>query len=229
MLQNHLQEVFIDKAGKLRGEGAKQIFEAESLLTRGEELIRLWFGSEEVDNFRARLHQLRERLEEDRLEQVARLSKALNSDLREKLKAAETNELKHQNRRYILKALRQVASDMGFKEVGKPHFATPDDRGSRIVLTVDTINRGVVTFYLSLKGVEVDSCISQTYCFEEFEKLSKQLTDKFGVVTMFKLGEEPTGKLKQKGALEEPTGELKRKGEPEEPTGEAIGSSLAAG
>jgi hypothetical protein len=206
-LRNRVEEAFIHRAGELRAEGAKKIFEAESLISCGEELIRTWFGSGEVDNFRARVGQLREELEGDRLEQVAQLSKSLNSDLAAKLQSAEVNESKHQSRLYVLKALRQVAANMGFRELGKPKFSTPGDRNSCIVLKVDTINRGEVTFYLSLEAIEADSCISQTHCFEEFGRLSKQLAETFGVATEFKIGGgEAAPKLKRKGELEEPTG-----------------------
>jgi len=206
-LEKHLQQAFIHKAGELRANGAKQIFNADSLLRRGEELLRLWFGSEEVDNFQTRLRRLRQELEEDRLEQVAQLSESLNQDLSKKVQSADANEAKHQSRLYVLKALRQVAANMGFNEVGNPKFSTVGDRSSRIVFTVDTFNRGEVTFYLSLEGIEANSCISQTHCFEEFGQLSNELAKTFGVQTEFRMSDQQSDpKLIRRGELEEPTG-----------------------
>lgn len=206
-LEKHLEQAFIHKTGELRANGAKQIFNADSLLRRGEELLRLWFDSEEVDNFQTRLLRLRQELEADRLEEVAQLSASLNQDLSKKVQSAEANEAKHQSRLYVLKALRQVAANMGFSEVGSPKFSTEGDRSSRIAFTVDTFNRGEVTFYLSLEGIEANSCISQTHCFEEFGQLSKDLAQTFGVQTKFLMSDQQSEpKLIRRGELEEPTG-----------------------
>ena len=206
-LQNRLQEAFIDEVGHLRAEGAKKIFEAQSLISRGDELIRLWFGSDEVEQFKEMVSRIHEELQGDRLEQVALLSDSLNSDLVSKLQSAEANEAKHQRRLYVLKALRQVCAEMGFQEVNPPSSLPPGDRGSRIELKVDTFNRGEVSFYLSLDSIEANSCISQTHCFEEFSQLSNQLAEAFGVITQFKMDEPSPPKLKRKGELEEPNGE----------------------
>jgi hypothetical protein len=206
-LEKHLQHAFINEAGELRANAAKQIFYADSLLRRGEELLHLWFGSEEVNNFQTMVQRLRQDLEADRLEQVAQSSASLNQELLKKVQSAEANEAKHQSRLYVLKALRQVAANMGFDEIGKPKFSAPGDRSSRIVFTVDTINRGNVTFYLSLEGIEANSCISQTHCFEELGKLSKELAKAFGVQTKFRMSDQQSDpKLIRRGEVEEPMG-----------------------
>jgi hypothetical protein len=96
---------------------------------------------------------------------------------------------------------------MGFKELAPPRTEQPDDLKSRIILTVDTLNRGEVSFYLSLESIEADSCISQSHCFEEFGQLSAQLAEAFGVMTKFQMADGKSDpKLRRKGELEEPTG-----------------------
>lgn len=206
-IQERLQEAFMEEAGQLRAEGARQIFAVESLLSRGQSLIGSWFGSGEVQRIQEVIRELHQGLGMDRLGEVSRLASSLQLDVKSKLELAEANESKYQHRLYVLKALRQVCAEMGFKEVGPPKSERPDDRKSRIALTVDTFNRGQVTFHLSLESIEADSCISQSHCFEEFAQLSDQLAETFGVVTRFQMadGESPD-KLIRKGELEEPGG-----------------------
>jgi hypothetical protein len=208
-LQASLEEAFVQQAGQLRAEAAKLIFHADTLLSRGDEIIRLWFGTEEVERSRATLDQARQDLEADRLEPASKSLNNLNADLITKLRLSENNESKHQQRLYILKALRKVSEEMGFQEI-KPvpsDSEANDDRKRRIAVTFDTFNRGEVTFYLSLESIEVDSCISPTHCFEEFSQLSEQLAETFGVITKFQtLDGEAAPSLIRKGELEEPNG-----------------------
>jgi hypothetical protein len=206
-IQEHLQEAFIKRAGALRAEGARQIFAIESLLGGAQGLIASWFGHEEVDRARDLVRELHRHFEQDRIGDVSRLASSMQRDVNAKLQSAEANESKYQRRLYVLKALRQVCAEMGFKEVASPQAERPGDRKSRIILKVDTFNRGEVTFYLSLEFIEADSCISQTHCFEEFGQLSDHLAGTFGVMTKFQMEDgESAPKLVRKGELEERTG-----------------------
>lgn len=206
-IQELLQEAFVKQAGELRSEGAKQIFAVESLFSRAQGLIARWFGSAEVERARNSVRELHQHLQLDRLGEVSRIANSLQQYLNARLELAEANQGKYQRRLYVLKALRQVCADMGFKELAPPRSEHPDDLKSRITLTVDTLNRGEVSFYLSLESIEADSCISQSHCFEEFGQLSTQLAESFGVITKFQmLDRESTAKLIRKGEMEEPTG-----------------------
>jgi hypothetical protein len=206
-LQARLLDAFVEQAGQLRAEGARDIFNVESLLSRGTGLISSWFGPEEIARAHGLVRRLHDDLQEDRLDVVSRTATSLEQDLSAKLQMSEANESKYQHRLYVLKALRQVCAEMGFDEIGPPQPERSDDRKSRIKLTVDTINRGQVTFYLSLESIEADSCISQSHCFEEFGELSKQLTETFGILTKFKIvNAEVAPRLARKGELEEPQG-----------------------
>jgi hypothetical protein len=206
-VQEHLQESFVKQAGELRAEGAKQIFAVETLLGRGQGLIASWFGSTEVRRAQDSISDLHEHLRLDRLGEVSRLASSLEQDLSAKLSSADENQAKYDQRLYVLKALRQVCAEMGFKELAPPRAERPDDLKSRIILTVDTLNRGEVSFYLSLESIEADSCISKSHCFEEFGQLSAQLAEAFGVMTKFQMTDGKSDpKLRRKGELEEPTG-----------------------
>ncbi|MCI0653256.1 MAG: hypothetical protein L0Y39_02080 [Methylococcaceae bacterium] len=50
--------------------------------------------------------------------------------------------------RALLGALRQVALDLHFTETTEPSFEKPGERGSRIVFSVDTHDRGRIDFHL---------------------------------------------------------------------------------
>lgn len=209
VLRSSLEEAFVHQAGQLRAEAAKLIFDADTLLSRGNELIPLWFGTEQMQLLQAKLDQARQYLEADRLEQVSNELGHLNADLINKLRLAESNESKHQQRLYILKALRKVCDEMGFQEIKSVPSDSDvrNDRKRRIAVTFDTFDRGEVSFYLSLESIEADSCISPTHCFEEFNQLSEQLAETFGVTTKFRtLDGEAAPKLRHKGEIEEPTG-----------------------
>jgi hypothetical protein len=204
-LQAGLLEAFVEQAGQLRAEGAKAIFGVESSLGCGGTLINNWYGAEEVARVESIVRRLHEDLRGDRLGDVALRAASLQQELDAKVQQAEANESKYQQRLYVLKGLRQVCAEMGFEEVDPPRSERPGDRMSRIKLIVDTIDRGRVTFYLSLESIEADSCISQNHCFEEFSELSKQLTDTFGIVTKFKIPEaESSPRSARKGELDEP-------------------------
>lgn len=202
-----LQQAFTERASELRTQAEAQLSAVEVLFNGGRELLSNWFGEQEVHRLQAGLQRLRDTLQAERLRDVTAPCQTLQEELQGKLHYAQEQEAKHQRRVYLLKALRQVCAEMGFGEVAPPRYERTDDRSSRIVLTVDTFNQGLVTFYLSLESIEADSGITETHCFEEFDKLSAQLAEQFGVQTKFRLAEgEPRPQLKRKGELEEPSG-----------------------
>ncbi|MDQ7065342.1 MAG: hypothetical protein Q9P90_13985 [candidate division KSB1 bacterium] len=200
-----VEQAFVVQASEWRQRAEAQVSEVESLFAGGREVLELWLSDEDFQDIEARVQQLREILKADRLREIEAPYQTLKTELEAKAKEAEEKEARHQQRMYLLKALRQVCVDMGFGEVEPPRFEREDDRGSRIVLTIDTYAYGTVTFFLSLEAIEADSCISDRHCFEEFDQLSQQLKDKFGVQTKFRMadGEEPP-QLIRKGEKEEP-------------------------
>jgi hypothetical protein len=206
-IHQRLGEAFVKQAGQLRADGARKLFAVDSVLNRGQGLLTSWYGEEEVQSLTVKLDHLRAILDMDRLEEVNTLGSALQQEVEDKVQAAENIESQHQRRLYVLKALRQVCSEMGFREIRDPYFEYADDRKSRIVLTVDTFNRGEVSFHLALDAIEANSCIADNYCYEEFSQLSNQLSDKFGVITKFQMADtEGSPRLIQKGEMDEPCG-----------------------
>lgn len=206
-IQSRLAEAFVQQAGKLRAEGAGQLFALKSLLSRGREPISKWGNREFVDLAECKVIELQEQLEMDHLGEVKEGATVLTGEIERELQSAEENAGCHEQRVYVLKALRQVCADMGFTEVSPPSREVESDPKSRIRLIVDTINRGRVTFFLSLDAIESDSCITDSHCFEEFGRLSEQLTESFGVLTEFKMADGTAlPKLKRQGERDEPTG-----------------------
>ena len=106
---------------------------------------------------------------------------------------------------YLLKALRQVAADLHFTEITQPHFEKPSERGSRIVFSVDTHDRGQIDFHLTLDGLGSFSEMADNQCPVEFGELSKQLDERFGIQTQFRpVTGESTPELRRKSEKELP-------------------------
>ncbi len=171
------------------------------------ELLGFWFRDAEEQRLSHQVHDLRETLDAERLREVAVPYRALHDELYAKIQQAEAQEDKHQKRIHLLNGLRQVCVLMGFRENEPPHYEREGDRSSRIIMVVDTFDRGLVTFHLSLDGVRTDSCMGTEHCFEEFDRLSTHLADQFGVQTKFQMANgEPRPELRRKGEKDEPGG-----------------------
>ena len=94
---------------------------------------------------------------------------------------------------------------MGFDEVTQPRYERQGDHGSRILFTVDTLDRGRIAFTLSLDDISSFSEITQDHCFEEFGELSQYLEKTFGIHTQFRMADgEPVPELLRKGELDLP-------------------------
>ena len=117
-------------------------------------------------------------------------------------------EARHQERLYVMNALKDVCRTLGFGEEEDAHLENDSDRGSPLIYKVDTYDEGLITFKLTLDGIEAQSAISTRLCMKEFNNLSEQLSEKFGVKTRFKvvtpLDDGP--ELLQKGELDLPDG-----------------------
>jgi hypothetical protein len=94
---------------------------------------------------------------------------------------------------------------MGFKEEAGPCYEREGDRGSCILFTVDTLDRGKIAFTLGLGEVSSFSEIADDRCFEDSGQLSQYLEETFGIHTQFRLAEgESPPKLIQKGEMDLP-------------------------
>jgi len=179
---------------------------AEQQFTAHRELIERWLGKETASRMTSVFSNLKDMMNQKKYSEAEKLLAHTANQLQENIRKATELEDKHQKRLYLLKALRQVCSELGFQEVQEPYFERENSLQSRIVYRVDTLDKGQITFYLALDHITSHSEIEENKCFGEFEEISKFLKDRFGVITNFKRPELPEQpKLIQKGELEEPT------------------------
>jgi hypothetical protein len=111
-------------------------------------------------------------------------------------------------RRYVLKALRDVCKEeMGWGEEKEPALKDSSNPGSPLIYEVETYYAGKISFRLTLEEINVHSPISteEGLCYKEFDNLSERLK-RFGVITKFERIEVPDEepKLIQRGELDLP-------------------------
>lgn len=200
-----LELALTDKADALaRTLTAERIAAAETLLQHTGTL-RLWYGAPAIADWQARLDQAARWIDEDRYPQAQDLLRTLQAELDTKAAEATDRETRHQRRLYLLKALRQVCADLYFTEVGEPAFEHSGERGSRLLLTVDTHDRGRIDFSLTLDGLGSFSEMGDRHCPVEFGTLSERLEEQFGIHTQFRPdGDQPTPELRRMGEKDLP-------------------------
>lgn len=195
------------KADALGQRLAQALAASEGQLLAAKKLLELWYGAGQVRAWDDTLAQCRMMLEKEQYAQLEPQVAALSAELREKAATADAREEQQQKRLYLLKALRQVCAEMGFEEVAPPRYAREDDRGSHILLTVDTIARGQIAFTVSLEGIQTLSELTDHECPQDFAQISQFLEEEFGIQTAFHTADgEPLPVLKARGERDEPTG-----------------------
>ncbi len=204
-IQESLSVALHQRADALGRHMAARLAEVEGRFADAQEPLQLWCAQREVKALEQTLEQSRQVLREERYGDLRPLLQGVDEELARKVPWAEEQEEKHQKRLYLLKALRQACSELGFVEVEAPHYEKEGDRGSRIHHTVDTVDRGQISFALTMEGISSFSEISEEHCFEEFESISQYLEQEFGIQTRFHHpGEEPPPRLRHKGELDLP-------------------------
>lgn len=204
-VQKVLSVSFTQKADALGQELAGRLADLEGRFAAARELLRLWLAEEDREALEEDLREGRRLLDLEYYTELRQLLTRLAGWLEDKTSWAERQEDMHQKRLYLLQALRQVCADMGFEEVAAPEFEGPGDRGSRIRFVVDTIDRGQISFSLSLEGLNSFSEIADDRCFEEFGRISQYLEKEFGIQTRFHTADgEPLPKLIRKGEMDLP-------------------------
>lgn len=185
-VQESLTVAFTQKADAMGQELAQHIAKLEQRYLSGKQLLELWLGEQSLREWEEKIIQLRRLLDEEQYGKLQTLVGRWLEELAKKITWAEEEEEKHQKRLYLLKALRQVCADMGFGELSPPQYEREGERGSRILLTVDTYDRGKIEFALSLDRISTFSEIAHEKCFEEFDQLSQFLEEGYGIQTEFK-------------------------------------------
>ncbi|MBM4354112.1 MAG: hypothetical protein FJ109_10015 [Deltaproteobacteria bacterium] len=200
-----VRRTLVEESAQMRGRLSPILSSLDSDLAQWEERLGHWKGREWIDGLGRRLSELRASLEADRLGTVESQVQSARGELDAALDHASGQELKHQRRVQLLNALRQVCAEFGFAEVAQPRHEEGRGRQGRIVFSVNTFNRGLITFHLSLDTIEAEAGILASHCMDDFDKLSRMLDEKFGVRTKFKVVEgDPGPVIVRKGELEEP-------------------------
>lgn len=152
------------------------------------------------------LHHLAPMIESGEFTSVERTINQTESTLTRLNHEVATLEAQDQQRRYVLESLRKVCEEIGWGEEGEPRLEG-ENPGNPIVYEVNTYYAGVITFYLTLEHIKIDSPISceNDACYKEFDNLSEKLK-RFGVLTAFSRVEAPDDapRLVRKGEMDLP-------------------------
>lgn len=198
-IQEALSIAFTQKADEMGRGLAGRLAEVERLYLSHKGVLELWFDSAWIESLKGRLLEAQRQLEMEAYAALEQMLSSIEETLATSSKHAVEQEEKHQRRLYLLKALQTVCAEMGFREIEPPVHEREGDRGSRIIYTVDTLDRGKIVFALSLEGVSSYSETADTHCFEEFDTLSEFLAQEFGIHTEFQpVDGRPRPALKQK-------------------------------
>ncbi len=205
-LANLLLDIKERRRGEKERELVKELERIEAEVSGMENLLKKW-KPDKLDIFRKFIAEIFPMIEkgdfvkaEERIEEVER-------EITKMKEECESLEIYDNERKFILDKLRIVCRDMGWDEIGEPHLEKVDNPGSPLIYEVNTYSSGIMKFYLTLKGIKVDSPFSpeKDFCYKQFDSLSEKLKD-FGVQTKFERlsspEEEPS--LIRKGELDLP-------------------------
>lgn len=204
-LHRTLTVAFAQRADEMGKRLAQDLAEVEGTYVSREELLRLWFGEAQTRAWQDVLKRAQGMLAHEEYAALEKVLRDLRAEIQHNARIAEAQEDKHQKRLYLLKALRQACAEMGFREMSGPGYEREGERGSRILLTVDTMDRGQIAFTLSLDTVSSFSEIAENRCFEEFDEISRYLEQQFGIHTKFRPeAGAPEPRLIRKGEMDLP-------------------------
>lgn len=205
-VSRQLEESFVAQAGAIERECETRLTSLEARLGANEELLTKWMTKAGIEEEKSRLNRMKDLLVNRDIRKFQAECSAADADITREVDTAIEREQSHEKRIYLVSAIVEVCEGMGFRITKKAHLEDAMDRGSCVRVTFDTGNRGEVMFAVSLDSIEVDSCIAGTHCFEEFQKLSEQLREEFGVETHFRGDDSHQPRKIRKGELDEPTG-----------------------
>ena len=205
-LRQMLNDVFVTQARKAEAECEFKFNELNALHRTHLALLEKWLSHDEVKNFSGRFETLEEFRNLSDFGAFEREYLTTETSLKSNVEEACQLEQAHEKRIYLVSGLIEVCQEMGFSMIDKPRLEDPGNRRSLVLAKFDTGNRGEVSFALSLDSIEVDSCMGGSHCFEEFQKLTEQLRENFGVETQFRGDESFQPRKISKGELDEPVG-----------------------
>jgi len=208
-LQEQCVLAYTQKANTVGQKLGQNLTETKQAFLQYRQALQLWCDEKALNEWLKHLKTIESLIKTEHYTNVETQLNTLKQEIIKKGKEVEAQEEKQQKRLYLLKALRQMCTDMGFKETKAPIYEDSNKRDSRITFNVDTLDRGKITFSLALDGIICDSEIDHTRydLIEEFSALTEYLENKFGIITNFRLADgSPLPKLKQKGEKDLPTG-----------------------
>ena len=142
-----LTVAFTQKADELGRRLAGRLAEVERAYISRQQLLRLWCGEEHTQRWEHTLNEARQLLDNEHYPTLAPLLDSLEQEFLTQGKWAEEQEDKHQKRLYLLKALRQVCTDMGFQEVSGVRYEREGDRRSSILFSVTHLTQSVLKIF----------------------------------------------------------------------------------
>ncbi len=182
---SQLMNALHEKAGAMEKQLRAEMAEMKALNEGYKYLLGTW-TREEISVVQDGIEKSEALLNDKRLSDSQSELARLGDQLSQAISQAKELSLKHEKRLYVLKAVRQAATDLGFEELSAPYYTREGDLRSHIIYRVDTLNQGEITFYLSLDGIGTHSQIADEKCHDEFDKLSAHLEKEFGVKTHFR-------------------------------------------
>ncbi len=204
--QQKLNEVFVVLAREVELGCESKMNELFAFHQTHNSLIEKWVTEDEVEQITTRLGKLKELHYQNEFGLFNAEYLLTENSLKSKVDEICSLEEAHGKRIYLVSGLVEVCQEMGFSLIEKPRLTVPQNRRSPIQIRFDTGNRGEINFAVSLDAIEVDSCMGGTHCFEEFQKLSEQLREAFGVETQFRGDESFQPRKISKGEQDEPVG-----------------------
>jgi hypothetical protein len=190
-----------------REEAASALADVQTRLSSQSEKIKTWFGAETCSKIAGQIEATQRDFSGGDLRKSLARSNAICANLQSLEEQAEERDSLHEKRLYVIQGLWKVVSDMGY-QVQKPVLEIEGDLNSRIIMKVDTVSKGEVTFFLTLRELESDSCISEKFCLSDFDKISESLDQQFGVLTRFRVPRDSSGPVRVDAeAKPEPTAE----------------------
>jgi hypothetical protein len=199
-----IQELLIaaHESQAFRIEQRRKLADVDLLFQSSRDQLIRWFGDRKVDEVETERRRIGSDIDGDARDGLEENIEAYRASLMDAVDQANARELSHQKRMYLLECLRQLCERMDFNEIS---CKMPADLNDRIVLSVDTHAYGIMTFYLALSDVSVDSPITRDRCSTDFRDISERLMRYYGIHTEFRLADEdPDEENLTFDALEEP-------------------------
>lgn len=203
ILMDTLVTCFKQTASQMETRLVSRLSRLESMLSGHQEVLQTWIEPKDLQENEDIVKKAGQLLKEKQLKNAENQAGMAEKRIQAAIEEARDLEEKQEKRLYVLKALRQVCTDMGFQEMS-PQYGEKGKKGP-IVYEVDTLDQGKIRFFLSLDSIKTFSQLPDNTCLDEFDKVSNYLEEEFGVKTKFKTREEkPDQKLIQKGEMDLP-------------------------